>query len=396
MNPARQKLKPFRNAFGYFRSFYLQFAVSLFGLSLTASLVSAEVNMPAGRQDSDRINKEKEFARGEQLFNEAKFGGNGRTCVTCHTEQTGTLSPAQIATRSPKDPIFQHDGADLMGGNTFSRLRSTATFLVEIPLPDNVQIVGSSSRSVLVRRGVPTVDNVPALDPILMWDGREPNLEEQALSAWLNHSQITKLPSVSDRQAVAAYERTQFNREKLQKFATQGTPLQLPTGRTESEKRGRIWLTDDNPVNGNPPRGRCVHCHSGPMLNQFSPGAVALGFPAKLGARFFSAFVSEFNDAGQTPVTFRFTATDSTTTDLTSPDAGRALITGDPKDFNFFKIPTIWGSKDTPPYFHDNSAATLEDLMNHYQKYFRAVFGTNPDAMSDQDKADIIAYLKLL
>jgi len=331
----------------------------------------------------------RQAARGARLFDGATVGGNGRTCVTCHTERTGTLSPAQVAGLRPNDPLFQHDAADDLGGNTFNRLRSNATFLVEIPLPDNVSLVGSSARSVIVRRGVPTVDNVPALDPVLMWDGREPDLQRQALNAWLRHSQITKVPSAADLDAVAAYERTLFNRDTLEKFAASGAVPQLPPGRTESEKRGRVWLTDDNPVNGNPPRGRCVHCHSGPMLNQFSPGAVALGFPAALGARFFSAFVSEFNAAGQTPLTYRFTAEDGSTTDLTSPDPGRALITGDPNDFNRFKIPTIWGAKDTAPYFHNNSAATLEELMNHYQKYFRLVFGTSPvDAMSDQDKAD--------
>jgi hypothetical protein len=33
---------------------------------------------------------------------------------------------------------------------------------------------------VTVRRGVPSTLNTPALDPVLMWDGRQPNLEAQA------------------------------------------------------------------------------------------------------------------------------------------------------------------------------------------------------------------------
>jgi cytochrome c peroxidase len=44
-----------------------------------------------------------------------------------------------------------------------------------------------------------------------------------------------------------------------------------------------------------------------------------------------------------------------------APDPGRALITGDPNDLLNFKIATLWGIKDTAPYFHDNSARTLED-----------------------------------
>ena len=38
---------------------------------------------------------------------------------------------------------------------------------------------------------------------------------------------------------------------------------------------------------------------------------------------------------------------------------------------NFFKIPTLWGIKDTAPYFHDGSAKTLEDLVDQYEFFFK-------------------------
>jgi len=37
---------------------------------------------------------------------------------------------------------------------------------------------------------------------------------------------------------------------------------------------------------------------------------------------------------------------------------------------NQFKIPTLWGVKDTAPYFHDNGAKTLRDAVAHYQRFF--------------------------
>ena len=54
----------------------------------------------------------------------------------------------------------------------------------------------------------------------------------------------------------------------------------------------------------------------------------------------------------------------------------------------------MWGIRHTAPYFHDNSARTLEDLATHYQEFPKRV--ANPVILTDQDKADIVAYMKLL
>lgn len=46
-------------------------------------------------------------ARGEALFFEETFDGNGRTCGTCHpADNNFTLDPAFIATLPPSDPLF--------------------------------------------------------------------------------------------------------------------------------------------------------------------------------------------------------------------------------------------------------------------------------------------------
>ena len=68
---------------------------------------------------------------------------------------------------------------------------------------------------------------------------------------------------------------------------------------------------------------------------------------------------------------------------------------------NAFKIPSLRGVSHTAPYFHDNSAKTLEDVVRHYDLFFATVFGipTNgqpPFFLTAQEQADIVAYLKLL
>jgi len=67
---------------------------------------------------------------------------------------------------------------------------------------------------------------------------------------------------------------------------------------------------------------------------------------------------------------------------------------------NMFKTPQLHGVRHTAPYFHDNSAKTLEDVMEHYRFFFTANGGfpiTDSNILlTDQDIEDIIAFLKIL
>lgn len=104
--------------------------------------------------------------------------------------------------------------------------------------------------------------------------------------------------------------------------------------------------------------------------------------------------VSELNALGRPVLTYEFRNADGTSVQLKSSDPGRALITGTPADIGSFKIPTVWGAKDSAPYFHDNSSKTLEAMMEHYDLLGNA-FAPEFD-LTEQQKADIIAYVKLL
>jgi cytochrome c peroxidase len=63
-------------------------------------------------------------------------------------------------------------------------------------------------------------------------------------------------------------------------------------------------------------------------------------------------------------------------------------------DFNAFKIPILWGVANTAPYFHDNSALTLDAVALHYSKFFQMIPAKL--TLTSQDQADIVAFLKLL
>jgi cytochrome c peroxidase len=377
----------------------------------------------------------------ERLFDRETFGGNGRTCLTCHSRETGTVSPSQARERfrrNPDDPLFAHDGSDdddgdgLGDGQHVTRMLAEATILMRIPLHPNVELKGHPEiREITVRRGIPTTLNTPALDPVLMLDGRQPTLQQQALGAITDHAQATRAVTARELDLIASFQRTPRFYSSLEllvfAFSRQHAP-ELPAGRTPSEKRGRRFFEDVPPdFSVNPPNfkpGACAACHSGPLLNQTNQ---FLPVPVPPGTRFQTVLVSEFNAAGNLVMDFIFrnqqydldpaTNRDGTpdgVIEVSSPDPGRALITGRADDFvpfppgsfdqlNAFKISQLRGIRHTAPYFHDNSARTLEDVAEHYRKFFLVV--SDPDGpgpaeplvvLSEQDKKDIVAFLKLL
>lgn len=128
-----------------------------------------------------------------------------------------------------------------------TRILRDATILITIPLPANVSLSDDpAARSVVLRRGIPSTHNTPALDRVLMLDGREPDLPTQALHAIERHAQVTVAPPESALLAIAQFELTGqfFSSPTLRKFAAGGRAPNLPEGRTESERRGHLFFVD--------------------------------------------------------------------------------------------------------------------------------------------------------
>lgn len=354
-----------------------------------------------------------EVASGQQLFDHETFGGNGRTCRTCHGPDNGTLTLAQIAERfaeDPTDPLFRADGSDDGQGNGTTRIRTHGTIRVSIPLPPGVTLLDDPAAShVTLNRGIPSTNNTPALDPVLMYDGRAPDLIEQARGAVFDHAAPAIEPTEDQLLALAVHQQTKsfFTSKALFEFSRGGPPPVLPAGNTESEKRGRRFF-DDVPLAPPSTRGACAICHSGPMLNTsngFNPIPIPPFFvPA--GERFQSILSGELLPNGDPFRGYQFTDPEGNVQVTFSSDPGHALVSGDFRGFPFgdlgeFKIPTLWGVRSTAPYFHNNAAKTLEEVIEHYAVFFPfatpiVLPGAPPIVFSEQDKADLLAYLKLL
>jgi cytochrome c peroxidase len=94
-------------------------------------------------------------------------------------------------------------------------------------------------------------------------------------------------------------------------------------------------------------------------------------------------------DAQGLPVyTLRCTGT-ATGALVRTTDPGRAMVTGTCADIGKFKGPILRALAARAPYFHNGSAATLDDVATFYDNRFN--MGLTP-----QEKADLVAFLRSL
>lgn len=362
----------------------LLLAAAMVGCGSTVPEPVEEAPESAGHQRQAVAEQARLDVPGKRLFEEESFKGNGRTCRTCHGEETGTISQEQLQARfqaNPADPVFSPIDSDDGTGRSYTRLLNEATFNVTIPLAPNVRLAANpGATSVKLRRSVPSTLDTPSLEPVLMWDGREPDLASQARSAILEHSEPGRVPPGPQLDMLASYQQTLFSSDALRAYANGGPEPMLPEGTTDAERRGRAFFAS-NQV--------CGACHSGPLLNQVPEGNV-LGLQP--GIRFARVLVSELNPGRRPLQRFVLTRPDGSRLTFSSPDPGRLLLTGKLEDIGTFKIGILWNIQNTAPYFHDGSARTLEEVMAHYERFFRLLGIT----LTPQDQADIVAFMKLL
>jgi cytochrome c peroxidase len=121
--------------------------------------------------------------------------------------------------------------------------------------------------------------------------------------------------------------------------------------------------------------GTCGTCHDSPNAGTHSVKA-----PLDIG-------VADPANAPYLPVyTLRNVLTGDTTR---TTDPGRAMISGRWEDVGHFKGPVLRALAARAPYFHNGSAATLDEVLDFYERRFR--IGLTP-----QERADLLAFLRAL
>jgi cytochrome c peroxidase len=190
------------------------------------------------------------------------------------------------------------------------------------------------------------------------WDGRAASLEEQVLQPIGNPVEMGSSPANAARRAglsqnelrdaLASYVRTIVSGDSAYDRYLAGDAAAL----NEAGKLGLRLFTG---------KAGCSSCHLGPNLTD-----------------------EKFHNTGAGE----------------RPDPGRGAVTGREEDHGKFKTPTLREAARTPPYMHDGSLATLDDVIDFYDKGGRASPQLDPEIrplhLSAEEKAALKAFLASL
>jgi cytochrome c peroxidase len=441
------------------------------------STQSAPPEIPKLEKDSDPSGQVETFQPGgatvtaENPFFQ-NLGTNGRTCFTCHQPQTGwSVSAASASDRfqasGGTDPLFRlidgatcpTDDVSTLGASrrAFKLLIEKGLIRIGLPLPPvnppppnlplqfevthvddpynctTNPVTGLQSPTMgilsMYRRPLPSTNL--GFDTAIMWDGREPSFEHQAVDATLGHAE-GKSPGPSDEQQteIVAFEtgiftaqifdnkahqlnaanatggpvalsHQTFSMGENDPFGTSFNPnifnlykpwLDLPDANSEAKDREsvargeEVFNTKSFKITGVPPIpdntvGFCGTCHDSPNVGNHS-----VKLPINIGIANAGVDSPPGLDISGLPV-FTLECDDGRKFEVTDP--GRAMITGKCDDIGKFKGPILRGLAARAPYFHNGSAATLMDAVNFYNRRFNIGF-------TEQQKKDLVNFLKTL
>jgi cytochrome c peroxidase len=373
-------------------------------------------------------------ARGRAAFNDRnlrKLDGNGRACADCHVPSDSfQLSPAVARARfeallakrarnkNADDPLFRAVDADDFRVNgedasDFSNLVDNGLVRVTMPLPANVTLIDpatgqpTAETSVDLWRAVMPVLNVaitgpdfvlpvwpPAAQqrvPILGQDPNGPNrqggyqhdarfatLQEQARGALFAHAQVTQEPSARMLDDLAAFQETLFSSPGVERLANailSGPPFPDPDPElNELEQQGKAVFVR-----------ACATCHGGALHPSTSTGDATLTRPIARYHPIAAACPRPTTDGflpcperlNRNARTYRITLAGGAVQTVTTSDPGRLLLTGQPGDLGVMDVTQLRGIGRTAPYFQNNSAATLEEVLDHYDALFRRAARVN-------------------
>jgi cytochrome c peroxidase len=376
-------------------------------------------------------------ARGRAAFtkrNLIQLGGNGRSCADCHMPtESFQLSPAAVKSRfdaltaervhnpNADDPLFRPVDADDFRTNgknatDYSNLVENGLVRVTMPLPKNVKLLDPATGLPMAQdfvdlwRAVQPVLNVAITGPdgvlpihppgvprtaIMGQDPNGPNrqggyqsdarfgtLQEQARGALISHAQITEEPSQQLLDDLAAFQQTLFSSAGVENLA-----LAILAGATQ-------FPNPDPELNALELEGKavfnraCGQCHGSASHPSTSTSDATIPRPIIRYHNIITAFPRPPADFAAGPArltrnaqTYQITLADGATTNVTTSDPGRLLLTGQLADLGLMDMPNLRGISRTAPYFHNNSAATLEEMLDHYDRFFARVARLNPSPL---------------
>ena len=210
------------------------------------------------------------------------------------------------------------------------------------------------------------------------WDGRAASLEEQALQPIQNPNEFANtldgaVARLAQHSEYPAQFQAAFGREPNAEDLGRALASYVRTILAGESPVDRFMAGDSSALSPEARNGlilfrgraNCASCHVGPLFTD-----------------------EQFHNTG---VAWR---------DAKFADFGRGATTGKQEDFGAFKTPTLREVAHTAPYMHDGSLASLEEVVEFYDR------GGNPNPrldaeiqplkLSAQEKQALLAFLRSL
>ncbi len=347
--------------------------------SLICTVALAQpLGLPPVPIPSDNPQTPEKIALGDKLFNDKRFSSTGDvSCATCH-------DPKKAFTDSP---LVTSEGINKLTGT----------------------------------RNAPTVIN-SAYFSLFFWDGRSPNMEDQAQHPIVNpvemgladHEPVLKIVR-TDPEYVAAFRKV-FSKEGEQvtmmevqqaiasferTLVSGDSPFdQWYYGKRENAVTDQVKRGFDVFLN----KGRCVSCHT-----------IEQDYALFTDNRFHNIGVGVNRIQSDIPTLVPAFLRAKTTIEavdkavLTDPKAselGRFAVTDALDELGSFKTSTLRNVAVTAPFMHDGSLQTLRDVVDHYNnggitKKTDPVNdflsgGIRPLDLTDDEISDLVAFLESL
>ncbi len=326
--------------------------------------------IPLPLEPPDNPISEAKFQLGRHLFFDERLSGNGnQSCGSCHQQEKAFTDGLVLAEGSTGQ---QHP----RNSQTLTNVAYNATYtwanpaLISIETQMQVPLFSEDP----VEQGI----NDGNRDAVLQKLIDEPKYDALFTQAFPDQGSPVNFANIID--AIASFVRglTSFD-SGFDRYA-----LGDSNAISESAKRGEVLFFSETT--------ECFHCHGG---YNFSDSNVDRTI----------AFVERpFHNTGLFNV--------AGSGDYPEDNQGAFAVTGDPSHMGQFRAPTLRNVELTAPYMHDGSIATLEQVVDFYAAGGRNIESgplagdgrMNPFkdsfvkgfTISEQDKSDLIAFLKSL
>lgn len=354
-------------------------------------------------------------------------GTNGQSCASCHIpEEAWSINPGTLQRLFDETggthPVFNPTDANNpnMDVSTVEARRSAYSMLLSRgvfrrggpPRPDSEwELIavddphGYANLNLLVhwRRAMPTI-NFALGSATVNWDGGN-TVDNDQHAGLFNQTARLVTGALQGPPAppevitdMVDFESSLFTAQlsvegagRLDSDGARGGPEALASMQKVGGGRFNLfdaWANSDNPKRAQIARGQKVFNSINVSHKRCGVCHTSANNGTDINNRLFD--IRTASEEARTPDLPLYTFRNKRTGEIRKlTDAGQGNVTGRWDDLGLFKTPTLRGLAARAPYFHNGTAATLEDVVRHYETRFGFIF-------TDEERDDLVAFLKAL